>query len=46
MKHQALAHVSTSHEQAAVRLAVRGPHPELGDVIDKGRVTGPRRTVM
>lgn len=46
MKHQALAHGSTSHDQATMRLAVRGPQPELGDVIDKGRVTGPQRTVM
>ncbi len=46
MKHQALAHSSPSHDQAAMRLAVCGPQPELEDVIDKGRVTGLRRTVM
>ena len=34
----ALAHGKPSHDQATVLLAVRGPQPELWDVIDKGRV--------
>lgn len=34
----ALAHGKPSHDQAAVLLAVRGPQPDLWDVIDKGRV--------
>ena len=34
----ALAHGKPSHDQATVLLAVRGPQPELWDVIEKGRV--------
>lgn len=34
----ALTHGKPSHDQATVLLAVRGPQPELWDVIDKGRV--------
>jgi inosine-uridine nucleoside N-ribohydrolase len=34
----ALAHGKPSYDQATVLLAVRGPQPELWDVIEKGRV--------
>ena len=34
----ALEHGKPSHDQATVLLAVRGPQPELWDVVDKGRV--------
>jgi len=34
----ALTHGKPSHDQATVLLAVRGPQPELWDVLDKGRV--------
>lgn len=34
----ALTHGKPSHDQATVLLAVRGPQPELWDVIEKGRV--------
>jgi inosine-uridine nucleoside N-ribohydrolase len=36
--HNALDFGKPSHDQAAVLLAVRGPQPELWDVIDQGRV--------
>lgn len=36
--HTALEFGKPSHDQAAVLLAVRGPQPELWNVIDKGRV--------
>lgn len=36
--HPALEFGKPSHDQATVLLAVRGPQPELWDVIDKGRV--------
>lgn len=36
--HTALDFGKPSHDQATVLLAVRGPRPELWDVIDKGRV--------
>jgi hypothetical protein len=42
----ALAHGKSSHDKATVFPAMRGPHPELGAVLDKGRVTGPQPTVM